>query len=382
MNNQSEKFIENLSNKMAFPSKAESRTQAEKFIKWCLIGRQNNYCSLKITLQTLKNQAETNISKYNSCNSENDIKEKTVALCGISKHNISSETFFSDTAYKFSDLMYKTTSDIVNDNSNEVIVNTVDKFNSNIHKNPFLNNTNLNDNMTNMEKSDINDKFHFKIVQNESYRYTNSLTVMEQEKKKTIKSWSCNESVCKIYDTELLKHYEQFLLSFKTIKLNNIDSFLTIVEKCKVENADSSKLGHPLSCYINFRSCNSKFISTLILSPHFPNVRYIKNLVNIIIRLIKKIGETDKPLDEANLDYLQKEFNEVKDNCKSSEHEQTKEIELNEDCIKENFVNAFGILRKRIKDIPIHLCVSCEKLCYRRNVTEVKKMRAPLDTRP
>ena len=54
------------------------------------------------------------------------------------------------------------------------------------------------------EKTQNYDKFHFKIDQNESYRYTNAITVMKQEKNKNTKSWSCNDSVCKIYDEELL----------------------------------------------------------------------------------------------------------------------------------------------------------------------------------
>ena len=81
----------------------------------------------------------------------------------------------------------------------------------------------------------------------------------------------------------------------KTIELNNIDLFLNNVKDCKVENADPSKLGHPLSCYMDFKLCNSKFISTLILSPYFPNVRYIKNLLNTIIRLKKKLMKLIKP---------------------------------------------------------------------------------------
>ena len=136
MGDESEIFMEKLTNKINSPSKVSCRVEAEKFVKWCLIGRKNNYCSLIRTLQTLKNQSEANIIKYEACNSKPDIeiKEKIAALCGISKHNISFEAFCADTAYKFSDLIYKKTRDTVPDNSNEVIINDIEKFNSNIKK--------------------------------------------------------------------------------------------------------------------------------------------------------------------------------------------------------------------------------------------------------
>ena len=86
----SENFIDKLSSKIGFSTKAQCRNEAEKIIKWCLIGRKNNYCSLKRSLETLKNQANANIIKYDTCTSKtkSEIKEKLTILCGSSKHKL------------------------------------------------------------------------------------------------------------------------------------------------------------------------------------------------------------------------------------------------------------------------------------------------------
>ena len=189
---------------------------------------------------------------------------------------------------------------------------------------------------------------------NESGQLINVLTLIDENKKKeNTKSWVCNESVCKVYKPDLMEHYERFLRFLTKINLNNIRLIADTTERCNAIHANPSKLGHPSSCYVDFRTCSSQFISTLILAPHFPNVRYIKTLIYRISRLIKKIDETDEALDNADLGYLQTEYTEVKETIKSTEHEQSLEIELNEDCIKEKYFNAFEALRKKTKDVPI-----------------------------
>ena len=111
----------------------------------------------------------------------------------------------------------------------------------------------------------------------------------------------------------------------------------------------------------------------LDFSASFSKCKIYKNISSTYFEDDKKTGETDEALDNADLDYLQKLHIEVKETLKSTEHEQVFEIKLDEDCIKEKFSNAFEALRKKEKDTPIHPCVSCEKLCYRRNITEVAK---------
>ena len=136
MSDQTKKFIEKLLNKLTFGSKVLCINKAEKIVNWCLIGQKNDYCSFKRTLQTLKNQAEGNRINYNSCNSKNEIEEKVTALCGISKHNASTEAFYADTANKFSDLLIcNKTNDTLTDNSNEVIVNGIiaEEFNAKLN---------------------------------------------------------------------------------------------------------------------------------------------------------------------------------------------------------------------------------------------------------
>ena len=88
--------------------------------------------------------------------------------------------------------------------------------------------------------------------------------------------------------------------------MNNIRSFLQISEKCNVENVDLSKLGHPNTCYTDFKLCNTEFIFTLIISPHFQ-------------------------LFQLRFQLFRKECIFQKENLKFSEHEENSEIELDED---------------------------------------------------
>jgi len=49
-------------------------------------------------------------------------------------------------------------------------------------------------------------------------------------------------------------------------------------------------------------------------------------------------------------------------------------IILSDDDIISKYHNAFKALTKRSIDTPRHICVSCERLCYKRNVSQISKL--------
>ena len=85
----------------------------------------------------------------------------------------------------------------------------------------------------------------------------------------------------------------------------------------------------------------------------------------------------DEALEQGDFIYLINELINTNYNLKCTEHDD-KTIELNEENIQLNYPNAFKALTKRSMDIPIHSCVSCEKICFRRDVTDINNFRKPL----
>ena len=73
----------------------------------------------------------------------------------------------------------------------------------------------------------------------------------------------------------------------KKITLKNIHIKIANLKNCTAEHKNSNKLGHFMSCHVNFKTCDSIFFSNLILSSYFFNVRYIKSLVHEILKLLK-----------------------------------------------------------------------------------------------
>jgi len=39
----------------------------------------------------------------------------------------------------------------------------------------------------------------------------------------------------------------------------------------------------------------------------------------------------------------------------------------------------FKVLTKRSTDTPWYICVSCERLCYKRNISQISKLQAQRD---
>jgi len=62
-------------------------------------------------------------------------------------------------------------------------------------------------------------------------------------------------------------------------------------------------------------------------------------------------------------------------------HHQTCTILSDEDIISK-YSNSFKALTKRSINTPRHVCISCEKLCYERNVSKVNKFKIEMDKSP
>jgi len=102
-----------------------------------------------------------------------------------------------------------------------------------------------------------------------------SVLPLEQKMRGKI-SWSCNIS-CKIDDPLLINRYQKFLEIVNTCTLKNVPKLIQSIHECTMK-ISNEKLGHTRSCHINLTLCKGIFLPVLLLSPHFPTVRYIKRL--------------------------------------------------------------------------------------------------------
>lgn len=116
-----------------------------------------------------------------------------------------------------------------------------------------------------------------------------------------------------------------------------------------------------------------------LLSPHFPKVRNIRCLIYQLTSFYKEILKLDKALISANLNILNEIITLAQEKADMYKHQQTYIILSNDEIISK-YHNAFKILTKRSVDTPRYICVSCERLCYKRNICEVSKFRAHRDT--
>ncbi|XP_077272806.1 uncharacterized protein LOC143903224 [Temnothorax americanus] len=244
------------------------------------------------------------------------IDDKIRALCGISRHTASSENYFIDT--------YR--------------------------------------NITSSQP----------LVMNVKGQTMNVLPLQQAQAKK---SWECN-TLCTIDDPFLIDRYEKFLQTISTCTLNKIPQLLEKIHTCTIKNLN--KKGHAHACYIDTKLCKAMFLCVQILSPHFPKVRHIKRLIYQITSFYRKMLNLQKALTSADLDTLNEIITLEQEKANMYKHQQSCTI-LSDDDIISRYSNAFKAFTKRCMDTPRYVCASCERLCYKRSVSEINKLKTQLD---
>jgi len=140
------------------------------------------------------------------------------------------------------------------------------------------------------------------------------------------------------------------------------------------------KLGHTHSCYINTTLCKAMSLPIQLLSPHFPKVRYIKRLVYKMSSIYRKMLQLETSLTSADLDTLNEIITAAQENTSMYKHHQAYIILSDEDIISK-YSNSFKALTKCSMDTP-HACISCERLCYKRNISKINKFKVDMAKSP
>jgi len=289
-------------------------------VHWCLHFRNNYIHRMYKMLILLKKNSEiclTTAADYST------VDDKLRALCGLSKHTASSEHYYNDATY-------------YNITSSEV-------------------------------------KITEPLIVNTKGLVVNIFPSIEARAKK---SWSCN-ALCKVNNLLLIDRYRKFLSAIDTCTLKNVPKLMQKVYKCTVKTLNNKK-DHTHSCYNNLNLCEAMSIPMELLSPHFPKVRYIRRLTYQLRSFYREMSDLDGALISADLEKLKKIVSLAKEKVDMYKNQRT-DTTLSDDEIISKYRNAFTILKKRSLDTPRYICVSCERLCYKRNVSQLNKLRARED---
>ena len=299
----------------------EERLKTEQIVRWCFIIRNNYIRNIYKTLSLLKNKSETCLTvaaEYST------VDDKLSALCGISRHTASSENYFTDSMYH------------------------------------------------NITSSEVN--ISEPLILNTRGQIVNALPLIEARAKK---SWSCS-ILCKVKNPFLIDRYQKFLQAINKCTLKNVPELMQKIYECTVTIFDkklgNAKKGHAHSCYIDLNLCKAMSIPMQLLSPHFPKVRNIRRLLYQLYSFYKKMLELDEALTSGEVDKLKQIITSVQEKADMYKHQQTDTI-LSDDDIISKYHNAFIALKKRSLDTPRYICVSCERLCYKKNVFKISKLQ-------
>jgi len=112
------------------------------------------------------------------------------------------------------------------------------------------------------------------------------------------------------------------------------------------------------------------FLSIQLLSLHFPKIRNIKRLLYQMTSFYQKMLHLEKALTSTNLDILKEIITLAQEKTNMYKYQQACTILSDEDIIS-RYSNAFKALTKRSMDTPRYVYVSCERLCYKKSVTQI-----------
>lgn len=253
------------------------------------------------------------------------INDKLSAFCGKSKHTASSENYFIDSTYR-------KIAEIAESQSLEM---------------------------------------------NTKGQITNVLPLVKARAKK---SWLC-DTLCKIDDPLLIDRYEKFLQEINACTFKKIPQLLQKIHICTRKQNSNTKLGHTHACYIDTTLCKAMSLSIQLLYPHFPKVRYIKRLIYQMTSFHEKMLNLEKALTSADLDTLNAIITVAQEKVNTYKHRQINTILSDEDIIS-RYSKAFKALTKRSMDTPRYACVSCERLCCKKDVSEINRLEKQMDSSP
>ena len=134
--------------------------------------------------------------------------------------------------------------------------------------------------------------------------------------------------------------------------------------------------GHSEQCHLDDNACKSKLPYLHRLALHYPNVRQLVHMIYGVRRTHNHVSHIDQALETGNIELLKQIAIEQKSTYQGSTKEGISTID--ESKILETYMNAFVAYNNRCLDCAEFPCMSCNKLCFKRECVLLERCRAPI----
>ena len=192
------------------------------------------------------------------------------------------------------------------------------------------------------------------------------------------KHWTCVPDLCKL-DSSIVTS-EAVCTIYRSIgECDPIRAryYIQHIDDCDhPESHVLSLAGHSKSCHLDPNACNSKLLYLRRLAPHFPNIRTLVNMIYNVRRSDSQLCRIDQGLQTGNIELLQKIAAEEKGayhgSCESSSSV------IDESIILKTYMNAFVVYKNRCSEWAEFPCISCTKLCFKRECLFLDRCKQPV----
>ena len=184
-------------------------------------------------------------------------------------------------------------------------------------------------------------------------------------------TWECSTELCAMPPKEAVVQ----AISATYVKIAKSDpadarDFIEHIDDCKnADTHDANLQGHNKACHVDPDACGSMLLYLRRLAPHFPNIRRIINMLYTVRRANTSLCKIDNALETENVAALEEIIKREKE-TKRFNFTITRDA-LDENQLREDnaiAINAFNARNLQLAEYP---CISCMKLCFKREVTEL-----------
>ena len=194
---------------------------------------------------------------------------------------------------------------------------------------------------------------------------------------KGVSTWECcyDPPWCKLDKTEVIEDRLQSIYhNIIECAPDTARRYIQQIDDCTNQLAKEELLqGHPLHCYIASPPCHSPLLYLRMLAPHFPDIRRVVQMLYEVRRHDRKIAEIEHALKCGDLEKI----SEIAEIAKTSRLRQfdVDHNPLSETQIYEEHKAAYEKFSERCLDVANYPCISCDKLCYRRECSHLNSLR-------
>ncbi|KAI5699214.1 hypothetical protein M8J76_012092 [Diaphorina citri] len=214
------------------------------------------------------------------------------------------------------------------------------------------------------------------LPQNRPYEISERGILMDVFEVTGDKKWQCNEQICKLNKVSTVKKMAGICKKILSTHREDVGHFFKNFDLCSSSLPTSWQFrGHPAACHAIGNACISQLLFLRHLSPHFPSIRKLLSRFYSTRKSYRNVEKINAAITSGSVDILEETEERLKSKGQEFQFSHTMSFH-NEDEIKEQHKSSFEAMTKRSQDLPIHSCMSCSKLLFRRDVVVYDKLRS------